>query len=120
MVKKIVVIDDEPDILRVLEFRLKALGCKILPAQSGKAGIELIMREKPSLVLVDYHLPDMAGPDVARRVRSEPAVKDVPVILVTASSSDDMRAVMKDSGLTDYILKPFDPAALLATAKKYL
>jgi CheY-like chemotaxis protein len=120
MPKKIVVIDDEPDILRVLTFRLKVLGCEILAAATGKGGLDLITAHKPDLIMVDYRLPDMDGLEIARKVRDTESVKDVPILLVSASSGEDMHTLIKDSGVTDYVLKPFDPMKLLETVKKYL
>ena len=120
MAKKIVVIDDEPDILKVLLFRLKALGCEIFPAATGTDGLALIAAHTPDLIMVDYRLPDMDGLEIAKRVRGMDAVKDKPILLVSASSGEDMRSLLKGSGITDYVLKPFDPAKLLETIKKYL
>ena len=120
MPKKIVVIDDEPDILRVLAFRLKVLGCEIFLAATGKGGLDLIAAHKPDLIMVDYRLPDMDGLEIARKVRETDPVKDVPILLVSASSGEDMHSLLKGSGINDYVLKPFDPAKLLETVKKYL
>ena len=121
MPKKIVVVDDEPDILTVVVFRLKKLGHQVLSAVTGKEAIALIKAQKPDLVILDYRLPDMNGLDISRAVREDPALRKTPIILLSASSGGEITVeAYKSASISDYIKKPFDPEELLACVKKYL
>jgi len=120
MPKKILVVDDEPDILAVVVFRLKSLGYEIVSAVDGRQGLELIKSERPDLVLLDYRLPFMDGLEVGRRVKNDETLKGTPIILLTASSGEDIERMVKDAGVDDYLKKPFDPGELLAKIKAYL
>ena len=121
MSKKIVVVDDEPDILTVVVFRLKKLGYQVLSAINGKEALALIKAEKPDLILLDYRLPDMNGIEIARAVRADSALRNTPIILLSASSGKDLTVeAYKNAAINEYIKKPFDPEELLACVKKYL
>ena len=121
MPKKILVVDDEPDILTVVVFRLKKLGHQVLSAINGKDALALIKAEKPDLIVLDYKLPDMNGIDIGRAVRADPAVRNTPIILLSASSGKDLTVeAYKNAAINEYIRKPFDPEELLACVKKYL
>lgn len=120
MPKKIVVVDDEPDILTVVVFRLKKLGHQVLTAVTGKEALALIRSEKPDLILLDYRLPDMNGIEISKLLRAEDAFKKTPMILLTASSGSDLCKEIDDAGVNECMKKPFDPEELLANVEKYL
>lgn len=120
MPKKIVVVDDEPDILKVIVFRLVKAGYDVVPAADGKEGLSRIREERPDLVVLDYLLPDMTGVEVAMAMRSDPASVGTPVILVSASSAQDISAAMATAGISAYVKKPFEPSELLAVVKRCL
>ena len=113
-------VDDEPDIMRVVEFRLKKGGYEILSAVNGQQGLDLIRVKKPDLVILDLHLPIMDGLEVCRQVRNDAALKTIPIILISASSSKEITQEVKRVGVNEYLLKPFDPQQLLAKIKEYL
>jgi len=120
MPKKILVVDDEPDILRVEVFRLKQTGCEIVTAVTGAEAIERARSARPDLVVVDLRLPDMTGIDVARSIREDEAMKAVPILLVTASSGEDVQGLLEGTGINDFVMKPFKPEDFIAKVKKYL
>lgn len=119
MPKKIVVVDDEPDILRVVAFRLKKMGYHVLSAATGDEALTLISAERPGLILLDYCLPDMSGLDVARRIREDEAFRHTPIILLTAATGSEIFKKINASAVNDCLKKPFDSEELLACIKKY-
>ena len=117
---KILVVDDEPDILQVVIFRLKKLGHEILTATDGKKGLDLIRSQKPGVVLLDLRLPIIDGLEVCRQVKADDKLKNIPIILVTASSSSEISKKAKEVKADDYITKPFDSDQLLAKVERFL
>ena len=111
--RKILVVDDEPDILKVLAFRLKKAGYEVIQAELGKKAIALVRAERPDLVVLDYRLPDITGVDIARLMRADEKLKRIPIILLTASSGEDMSAVIMEADVNEFMKKPFDPEELL-------
>jgi CheY-like chemotaxis protein len=108
--KKILVIDDEPDILKVTSIRLKKLGYNVLTAVNGKQGLDTIRREKPDLVLLDLVMPSMNGAEVCEQIKNDKVLKHIPIILFTASGSAAVTdEKIKKFGADDYIIKPFEP-----------
>ena len=120
MAKKIVVVDDEPDILKVVVFRLKKLGCEIVTATNGADGLARIREHHPDVILLDYRLPDTDGLEIARGLRQDAAFAKTPIILISASSAADITEALEAASVNDYVVKPFDPEKLLATVRKYL
>jgi len=119
MPKKILLVDDEPDILRTVDFRLTQFGYKIITATDGENAVKIIRNEKPDLVLLDLRLPGINGIEVCKIVRSDETIKNTPIILFTASASRITEDCAK-CGANDYLLKPFDPKNLLEKINKYL
>jgi two-component system alkaline phosphatase synthesis response regulator PhoP len=109
---RILIIEDERDIVRGLELNLKAEGYEVLAAETGPAGLETALREMPDLVLLDIMLPGMSGLDVCRELRKRHF--DRPVIMLTARSAEVDRVVGLEIGADDYVTKPFGIRELLA------
>jgi CheY-like chemotaxis protein len=109
---RILIIEDEPDIVRGLELNLKAEGYDVLAAETGPAGLDTTLREMPDLVLLDIMLPGMSGLDVCRELRKRNF--DRPVIMLTARSAEVDRVVGLEIGADDYVTKPFGIRELLA------
>jgi DNA-binding response OmpR family regulator len=120
MPKKILVIEDEPDILKVMVFRLKKAGYDVTSAITGKEALGLMREKKPDLMLVDYRLPDMDGLEICRCVRADEALKKTPIIIISASGGGDLSSAIKAAAVDEYIIKPFNPEELLEKIKKYL
>ena len=113
MSKRILIIDDEPDVLKLAAFRLKRWGYEILTANDGQTGLEIIENERPDLVLLDLRLPNLDGVDVCRQVKNNEALKHIPIILFTATADIAVAETAKQVGADGYIVKPFEPEQLL-------
>ncbi len=116
----ILVVDDEPDILNLLEYNLKKAGYAVLQAKDGPEAIELAVRKKPDLILLDVMLPDMEGTEVLKRLKSSDAVAHIPVIMLTAKGEEIDKVVGFELGAEDYITKPFSPRELILRLKAVL
>lgn len=114
MAKKILVVEDEAIILKVLKSRLTNCGYTILIAEDGEAAYKLIKEQKPDLVLLDLRLPIMDGEEVCRLVRRDEKLRHIPIILLTAGDK------IENLEVTDFITKPFDFKELLDKIKKIL
>jgi len=110
--QRILVIEDEPDLLRGLSLNLKAEGYTVITASRGDVGVKLAQREKPHLVLLDIMLPGMSGLDVCKELRRKGF--DEPIIMLTAKSEEVDRVVGLEIGADDYLTTPFGLRELLA------
>ena len=113
----LLVVDDEPQIRRVLQATLLNAGYDVIQAKSGQEGIERVLRERPDLILLDFNLPDMSGPEACRKVRSSFVG---PIIMVTVRNSQHDKIEALDSGADDYLVKPFEMGELLARVRAAL
>jgi len=118
--RKILVADDEPHILRVVKDKLANAGFTVMTATNGEEALEAARREKPALVLLDVMMPKMNGFDVCRALRAEADFKNVPILLLTARGQEVDRQMGLDAGASEYITKPFSPRELLATVQTHL
>ena len=108
---KILVIEDEPDILEVMQYNLEREGYKVVSCRNGEQGLSRIRTDNPDLVILDLMLPGMDGIDVCRAIRLE---SGVPIVMLTAKSDTVDVVVGLESGADDYIVKPFKPKELVA------
>ena len=108
----ILVIDDEPDLLKMLKRRLEHWGYRALTAASGEEGLGLVERERPDLILLDIMMPKMKGRDVCAHLKANPQTADVPVIFLSALELPDHIKAGLDIGGEDYLVKPFEPEDL--------
>jgi len=115
--RTVLIVDDEPALLDVIEPYLRDDGFRVVRAADGPSALEAFERSAPDLVILDVNLPGFPGTDVLRRVR---AVRDVPVILLTARTSEVDRVVGLELGADDYVGKPFSPRELVARVKSVL
>ncbi|MBU4342690.1 MAG: response regulator [Candidatus Omnitrophica bacterium] len=120
MSKKILMIDDESELLKVLHPRLAANGYEVVSAESGREGLEKAIKEKPGLIILDLLMPRMGGLEVLDQLKKDSQTKSVPVIMLTGKEDEESVARAKELGAVDYITKPFNPEALIDVAKKYL
>lgn len=121
MAKKILVVDDEPDIMEVATVRLKHMGYEIIPAVDAEEALAILRKDIPDLILLDLLLPNMQGDSFCRKIKSDERLKNIPVILFTASSiRSTIPEKMKEMGADDCIIKPFEPQELLDKVKKYI
>ncbi len=117
--RKILVVDDEPDILKVIHFRLKGAGYEITLAQDGHEALASIKVSKPDMVLLDYSMPNLKGDEVCRRIKADPETNHVIVIMLTASTNKAGEKHIADIGADGTILKPFETDELLGKLEGY-
>ena len=110
---KVLIIDDEPDLVDTIQCRLDFDGYEVITAENGKEGLEKAGKEKPDIILMDYAMPIMNGPETLERLRNHPELKRIPVIMVTASAEAQSVEKVCSYGIADYIVKPFDFAVLV-------
>jgi DNA-binding response OmpR family regulator len=118
--KKILVVDDVPQNVKLLRLILDNEGYKVIEASSGAQALERMKQEKPAAMILDVRMPGMSGYDVCRAVRSDPEFSTLPVIMVTALSLTEERVKGIEAGATDFITKPFNKKELLARLKSSL
>jgi two-component system KDP operon response regulator KdpE len=111
---KVLVVDDEPAILRAVGAALKARGYEVLTATTGGAAIDAVALESPDAIVLDLGLPDIDGIDVTRRVREW---SNVPIVVLSAAGADDRKVLALDEGADDYVTKPFSMPELLARVR---
>ena len=115
---KILVVDDEPHIVRLVSFALQKRGYEVVEASDGPSGIELAMAEKPDLILMDVMMPVMTGLEVVERLKAEPATAGIPVVMLSARSQHSEQQEGLESGAERYICKPFTPSVLVDTVSE--
>ena len=118
--EKILVIDDEKDIVELVEYNLEKDGYKVISAYDGVAGLDLAKKELPNLIILDLMLPEMDGLEVCRYLKQDERIKNIPVIMLTAKSEESDIVVGLQLGADDYIVKPFSPKVLGARVKTIL
>lgn len=117
---KILIVDDEPDILEILQYNLKKAGYKVVVASDGRAGLEAARRERPDLIVLDIMMPEMDGVEVCRTLREQPEFDATIITFLTAREEDYSQIAALDVGGDDYITKPIRPKVLLSRIKALL
>lgn len=120
MKPKILVVDDEPDALEVLGFKLKEAGYNPVFAKDGAKALTLARDEHPALIVLDLMLPEVDGLDVCKILRRDTATAGIPIIMLTARAAEMDRVVGLEIGADDYVTKPFSPRELVLRIKKLL
>jgi len=120
MPKKILVVDDEQDILAVITARLEQKGYQVIAASDGLEGLEKAEKEKPHLILVDVSIPQMNGFQMVQLLQQYESLKTIPVIVITASRQKDEAAWREQVGVEQFILKPFEAKELLEKVEEAL
>lgn len=117
MDKKILVVDDEPQIVELIKSYLTKDGYRVITAADGKRALELARHEQPDLILLDLMLPEITGFDVCRTLRKE---SNIPIIMLTARDEETDKIVGLELGADDYVTKPFSPREVLARVQAVL
>jgi two-component system phosphate regulon response regulator PhoB len=107
MERRVVIIEDERDVARLLEFNLRGAGFEVASAATGAAGLAAVIRDKPDVVVLDLMLPDQSGYEVCKQIRADPAVGDPGVLMLTAKGEPEDRILGLEVGADDYVVKPF-------------
>jgi len=120
MAKRILIVDDEPHIVKMLQARLEFQEYEVLVATDGQDGLDKVRSEKPDLIILDISLPKLNGYEVCQALRADEKYKDIPVVMLTASGQAlDIMQGMKD-GADAYMVKPFDSETLLGILRGFL
>ncbi len=120
MRSKILIVDDETDILTLLEYNLDKAGFEVISAKDGPEAIELTRKKKPDLIILDIMLPSMEGTEVCKIIKKDEATGHIPVIMLTAKGEEVDRIVGLELGAEDYITKPFSPREFILRVKAVL
>jgi len=115
--KRILAVDDERHMLRLLEYNLQNCGYDVITASDGPSAIRKVKGQSPDLILLDIKMPGMSGYDVCKQLKEEPSTAKIPVIFVSVLADDEKAKTM---GARAYILKPFSPSTLIKEVKEVL
>jgi two-component system, OmpR family, alkaline phosphatase synthesis response regulator PhoP len=118
--EKILVVDDEEDIMELVRYNLSREGYKVLCAASGEEGLERARNENPDIIILDLMLPGIDGLDVARRLKADNATRTMPIVMLTAKGEESDIVTGLELGADDYITKPFSTKVLIARVKAVL
>jgi len=117
---KILLVDDEPDILEIVGYNLSSEGYKVITAKNGAEGVKKAKKEKPQLIILDVMMPEMDGIEACERIRKVPDLKDTIITFLTARGEDYSQVAGFDAGADDYITKPIKPKVLVSKVKALL
>lgn len=120
MKEKILIVEDEKDIVKMLDYNLKKDGFKTLSANDGEDAVDLASRERPDLIILDLMLPGMDGLEVCKILKNNTKTASIPIIMLTAKSQESDKIVGLELGADDYMTKPFSPRELIARIKAVL
>ena len=117
---KILLVDDEPDILEFISYNLNKEGFEVFTSNNGKEAVKIALQERPQLIILDVMMPDLDGIETCRVIRENPELKDVLVAFLTARNEDYSQIAGFDAGADDYINKPIKPRVLVSRVKALL
>ena len=118
--KKILVVEDEPHIVKLVTFILESNGYEVIQAFVGTEGIEKAKKEKPNLIVLDVMMPGMDGFEVAKILTKDPTTNFIPILMLSSKAQFEDKMEGIDSGAMEYITKPFEKEELLAKVKECL
>jgi two-component system alkaline phosphatase synthesis response regulator PhoP len=118
--QQILVVDDDPDIVRLVRAYLEKAGFQVVTAYDGETALHILRRDHPALVVLDLMLPDRDGWDITRLVREDPSLAQMPLIMLTARIDDTDKIIGLELGADDYITKPFNPREVVARVRSVL
>lgn len=118
--KKILVVEDEPDIRKLVHYHLTRERFKVLEAEDGERALRIVQRERPHLIVLDLMLPGLSGLELCRGLREREETAKIPILMLTAKAGEADRVVGLEMGADDYLTKPFSPRELVARVKAIL
>ena len=118
--KKILIVDDEKDIVETLAFMLKTKGFECICAYDGEEGLSLAKSSNPDLIILDVMMPKINGYKICRLLKFDNKYKNIPIIMITARSQDEDKIIGEETGADEYITKPFEFSEVLEKINKYL
>jgi DNA-binding response OmpR family regulator len=116
----IVIIDNDPNVVMLLEWYFNRADYQTLIAENGVKGLGLVCRELPALIILDLELPDLDGLSVCKQLRANKQTGSIPIIILTAKSDEADRILGFEMGVDDYVIKPFSPRELVARVRAVL
>lgn len=120
MAKRILLVDDEKDLVEIVTFRLETSGYEVIPAYDGQEGLNKAKSERPDLIILDLMLPRMNGYEVCQLLKFDQKYKHIPIIMFTARTQESDKKTGFEVGANAYITKPFDAQVLLSKIKELL
>ena len=118
--KTILVIDDEKDLIKLIDLHLSKEGYLVIGAKNGIEGLDIALKHKPDLILLDIMMPKLDGLEVCKRLKSATETSRIPVVMLTAKAQETDKVIGLELGADDYITKPFSPRELVARVKAVL
>jgi len=118
--KKILIVDDETDIVEILQFVLEAEGYKCITAYDGEEGLKLAKNSMPDLIILDVMMPKINGYKICRLLKFDNKYKNIPILMITARSQDEDKVIGEETGADEYITKPFKVDEVVEKVKNYL
>ncbi len=118
MAKKILAVDDEKHIVRLIQVNLERAGYEVVTANDGAQALEMVAADRPDLIVLDWMMPQLNGMETLKRLKANEATADIPVIMLTAKSQDQDVFKGWQSGVDSYLTKPFNPMELLTFVKR--
>lgn len=117
---RVLVVDDEPDVLELVEFHLEKEGYQVLTADSGEKALRLAREHHPDAIVLDLMLPEIGGLEISRMLKNDPRTMSIPILLLTARAAASDRVKGLETGVEDYVTKPFSPRELVLRVKNLL
>ena len=117
---RILIVEDEPDILNLLAFNLENSGFEVIKAEDGYEALDKVRKETPDLILLDLMLPRLDGLEVCKRIKENPGTRAIPILMLTAKGEEGDRINGLELGADDYVTKPFSPRELILRIKAVL
>jgi CheY-like chemotaxis protein len=116
--KRVLICDDDPVILRLVQVNLELEGYEVISARHGGEAVELGFRERPDLIILDIMMPRMDGYEACRRLKNDPSTSHIPVVFLSAKAQQTDIEKGKSYGVDEYMTKPFDPSDLVDVVKR--
>jgi DNA-binding response OmpR family regulator len=117
---KILIVDDEPSILNILDFSLGAEGYEVIQASDGEQACEMAVNHQPDMIVMDVMMPKLDGYQACEKLKADSRTASIPVLLLTAKSSAEDHQLGKDAGADGYLTKPFSPQRLVEMTDSFL
>jgi len=118
--ERILIVDDDPDIQRLVSYNLTQAGFEVVTAQTGRIALASVQKQPPDLIILDLMLPDVDGVEVCRTLRQRESSRRIPIVMLTARSEEIDRVIGFELGADDYVMKPFSPRELVLRVKSIL
>ncbi|MGW8272996.1 MAG: response regulator transcription factor [Thermodesulfovibrionales bacterium] len=118
--KKVLVVDDEPFILMMIEEKLKRAGYGVTVSRRSEGILDVIRKERPDLIILDWMMPGPSGIEVCRQIKSDPEISSIPIFMLTAKGRQEDERVGLGCGADRFITKPFSPKLLLLMVQEFL